>query len=154
MMRILTLAAAVLPIAFTAAAQPRAVDPCSFLTKADIKEATGQDTPGGSVNKINSTVCDHVVGAGGVISVTAPTLGPNETPDAIAAALNKQKIKTENATGVGDRAFFASMGYGMIQLNAFKGRHYVIITLMLPGSAEAKTKEVAIKLMAKALAKF
>jgi hypothetical protein len=156
MMRTLLLAAGAVILASTSAlAQPKpaAVDPCSLLTAADIKAATGLDTPGGKVNKNNAAVCDYVVGAGGVVGVSVPP-GSSATPDTMIAELNKRSIKTETATGVGDRAFFAAMGYGMIQLNAFKGRHYVIVTLMLPGGDEAKTKSVAIKLMNLALAKF
>lgn len=133
--------------------KPAAVDPCSLLAKADIKEVSGLDTSGGTLNKRNATVCDYVVGAGGVLNVSVPP-APGATPDAMMAELKKRSIKTENAAGVGDRAFFPAMGYGMIQLNAFKGRHYVIITLMLPGMDEAKSKGVAAKLMTKALAKF
>jgi hypothetical protein len=133
--------------------KPAAVDPCSLLTAADIKELAGLDTSGGTLNKNNAAVCDYKVGAGGVVSVSVPPGSP-ATPDVMMAELNKRNIKTETAAGVGDRAFFAAMGYGMIQLNAFKGRTYVIITLMLPGMDEAKTKGVATKLMNKALAKF
>jgi len=133
--------------------KPAATDPCSLLTKADIKELSGLDASVGTLNKNNATVCDYVVGAGGVVSVSVPP-GSGATPEAMVAGLNKRNIKTENAAGVGDRAFFAAMGYGMIQLNAFKGRNYVIITLMLPGMDEAKSKGVATKLMNKALAKF
>jgi hypothetical protein len=154
-MRTLINAAVILLVASTAGlAQPKpAVAPCSLLTIADIKEAAGSDATGGIVNKLNATVCDYKVGAGGVLGVSVPP-GAGASPDTIIAALNKQNIKTENAAGVGDRAFFAAMGYGMIQLNAFKGGRYVIVTLMLPGSDEAKTKGVAVKLMTKALAKF
>jgi hypothetical protein len=130
------------------------VDPCSLLTKADLKEVAGQDSPGGTPNKNNATVCDYVVGNGGVLGVSVPPGGPDASPDRIAAELNKRGIKTEDASGIGDRAFFAAMGYGMVQLNAFKGRTYVIITLMLPGAAPEKNKDVAAKLMSKALAKF
>jgi hypothetical protein len=149
-----TIAVALLVAATAAFAQPKAaVDPCSLLTTADIKEVAGLEATGGVVNKLNATVCDYKVGAGGVLGVSAPS-GAGATPDTIITALNKQNIKTENAAGVGDRAFFAAMGYGMIQLNAFKGGRYAIVTLMLPGSDEAKTKGVAVKLMNKALAKF
>ena len=138
---------------FAQAPKPR-VDPCSLLTKADIKEAAGVESTGGTPNKNNAAVCDYGMGGAGVLGVSVPAGGANASPDRIAAELNKGGIKTEAAPGVGDRAFFAAMGYGMTQLNAFKGRSYVIITIMLPGSTEAKTKDVATKLMNKALAKF
>jgi hypothetical protein len=133
--------------------KPTTTDPCSLLTKADIKELSGLDTPGGTLNKNNAAVCDYGVGAGGVVNVSVPPASA-ATPETMMAELNKRNVKTESAAGVGDRAFFAAMGYGMTQLNAFKGRNYVIITLMLPGMDEAKTKGVATKLMNRALAKF
>jgi hypothetical protein len=88
-----------------------------------------------------------------VLGVSVPP-GGDPSAERIAGELNKAGIKTEAAPGVGDRAFFAAMGYGMLQLNAFTGKGYVIITLMLPGAAEAKSKEVAAKLMGKALGKL
>jgi len=43
---------------------------------------------------------------------------------------------------------------GMVQLNTFKGSAYVIITLLVPGANEAKSKEMAEKLMQKVLSKI
>ena len=37
------------------------------------------------------------------------------------AEMGKRKIKTGDAPGLGVPAFFAYPGYGMVQLNAFKG---------------------------------
>jgi len=145
-----------LSVSSAALAQPPkpGVDPCSLLTGADIKEVTALDSPGGKPNKSNATVCDYTVGTGGVLGVSVPPAGSDASADRIAAELNKRGIKTEIAAGIGDRAFYAAMGYGMTQLNAFKGKSYVIITLMLPGASEAKNKDAAAKLMAKALAKL
>lgn len=42
----------------------------------------------------------------------------------------------------------------MTQLNAYKGPHYIIITLLIPGAAEAKQKAIAEKLMQMALSKL
>jgi hypothetical protein len=152
----LIIAASLLFVSGTALAQPPKprVDPCSLLTKADIKEASGVESTGGTPNKNNAAVCDFGLGGAGVLGVSLPPGGPDATPDKIAAELGKRGMKTEDAPGVGDRAFFAAMGYGMTQLNAFKGRSYVIITIMLPGSTETKTRDVATRLMNKALAKF
>jgi hypothetical protein len=152
----LIIAATVLFVSVTAFAQPAKprVDPCSLLTKADIKEAAGVESTGGTPNKNNAAVCDYGLGGAGVLGVSVPPGGADATPDKIAVELGKRGMKTEDAPGIGDRAFFAAMGYGMTQLNAFTGRSYVIITIMLPGSTEAKTRDVATKLMNKALAKF
>jgi hypothetical protein len=161
MTRPFTLTAALLVIlSTTVAAQPPKpgpsvrVDPCSLLTKADIKEVSGLESTGGTPNKNNAAVCDYVVGGSGVLGVSVPTGGSDASSDKIAAELNKRGIKTESAPGIGDSAFFAAMGYGMVQLNAFKGRNYVIVTLMLPGATEAKNKDVAAKLVNRALARF
>jgi len=153
MKRTLALSAAAVLFSTLAFAQPPKprVDPCSLLTKADVKEATGLEASGGTPNKNNATVCDYTVGSGGVLGVSVL---PGGDASRIVAELNKRGIKTEDAPGIGDRAFFAAMGYGMLQLNAFTGKGYVIVTLMLPGAAEAKSKEVAAKLMARALAKL
>ena len=70
------------------------------------------------------------------------------------AGLSKSKIKTEAAPGFGDRSFFAFPGYGMLQLNTFKGTHYVIMTLLVPGKTEDSQKAPAGKLMQKVLAKI
>jgi hypothetical protein len=56
--------------------------------------------------------------------------------------------------GIGDRAFFTSPGYGMVQLNTFKGSYYAIITLMVPGASPEKVKAAAEQLMKKALLKL
>jgi hypothetical protein len=66
--------------------------------------------------------------------------------------LKKMKIAVSDAPGIGDRSFFSSPGYGMMQLNTFKGSKYLIITMLVPGAAEKKTS--AEKLMRKALTKI
>jgi hypothetical protein len=46
------------------------------------------------------------------------------------------------------------MGYGMIQLNTFKGSYYLIITMLVPESTEAAQKTAAEKLMRLALTRI
>ena len=63
-------------------------------------------------------------------------------------------MKTADAPGIGDKSFFAFPGYGMAQLNTFKGAYYVIMTLMVPGLTEDQHKAPAEKLMKKLLPKL
>lgn len=137
-------------------AQPAAgkLDPCALVTKADIEQAAGATATDGKLNARNREVCDYQVGSGGVVNFVIRQAGPGENADKIMSELAKRKIATTETKGIGDRAFFASMGYGMVQLNAFKGAHYLIVTALLPTSAEAKTKTVCEQLARKALAKF
>ena len=41
------------------------------------------------------------------------------------------------------RSFYASPGYGMTQLNTFKGPMYIIITLLVPEATELAQKAAA-----------
>jgi len=50
----------------------------------------------------------------------------------------------------GTRSFYASPGYGMTQLNTFKGPT-IIITLLVPDATELAQKAAAEKLMRKVL---
>ncbi len=127
------------------------VDPCSLLTGADVQEATGAAAANGVPNQTNPTVCDYTVGDGGILNVVWRTVGPSETADATMEGLRKEKIPVTMLAGVGDRSFFASQGYGMTQLNTFRGSDYVILTMLVQGAGEAKQKAAAQKLMEKAL---
>jgi hypothetical protein len=134
------------------------IDPCSLLTKAEIQEALGKPVQDGKLNTSANPVvgipCDYIVGDYGVFSLLVKPLGPGETPDKILAGLNKMKMKTADAPGVGDKSFFAFPGYGMVQLNTFKGTNYVIMTLMVPGLSEDGHKAPAEKLMKLVLPKL
>jgi hypothetical protein len=80
--------------------------------------------------------CENVVGDYEAFSILIKSVGPAETADKTMADLRKMKIAVSHTLGIGDRSFFSSPGYRMIQLNTFKGSHYLIITMMLPGVAE------------------
>ena len=131
------------------------IDPCSLLTKVEIQEALGKPVQDGKLNtNANQAVgfpCEYVVGDYGVFSILVKPLGPGETPNKTLAELNKMKMRTADAPGIGDKSFFAFPGYGMVQLNTFKGLHYVIMTLMVPGLSEDGHKAPAEKLMKKVL---
>jgi hypothetical protein len=157
-----TLLAIVLIFVFTgiAAAQgAQSPDPCSLLTKADIKAAVGQEVSDGKLNtKANQAVgspCQYKVGDYGTFSILIKTAGPGENADKVASELKKMKIAVSDASsGIGDKSFFSSPGYGMVQLNTFKGTKYLIITMLVPGASEATQKAAAEKLMLKALSKI
>jgi hypothetical protein len=157
-----TLTAMILLFIFTglAAAQgTQQIDPCSLLSKADIKAAIGQEVSDGKLNtKANQAVgspCQYKVGDYGSFSILIKTAGPGENADKVSAELKKMNIAISGASsGIGDKSFFSSPGYGMVQLNTFKGTKYLIITMLVPGTTEAAQKAAAEKLMLKALTKI
>jgi hypothetical protein len=144
-----------------ASAQPQGsggakkIDTCALLTKAEIQEAIGKNVQDGKLNpNANPAVgapCEFVVEPYGAFSLFVKPAGPGETADRMIAELSKAKIAVSEAPGIGDRSFYASPGYGMTQLNTFKGPVYIIITLMVPGATEIAQKAAAEKLMRKVL---
>ena len=134
------------------------IDACTLLTKAEIQAVFGQNVGDGKPNaKANPAVgspCEYVIGASGVFSILGKPVGPGETADKVMGELKKMKIAVSDAPGIGDRSFFSSPGYGMRQLNTFKGPKYLIITMLVPGATEAAQKAGAEKLMRKALTKI
>ena len=135
------------------------IDACTLLTKTEIQAAVGQNVGEGKLNaKANPAAgvpCQYVVGAYGAFSILAKTTGPGETADRTKDELKRMKIAVSDAsTGIGDSSFFSSPGYGMLQLNTFKGSYYLIITMLLPDSTEAVQKTAAEKLMRTALTKI
>ncbi|MBI5582340.1 MAG: hypothetical protein HY892_00815 [Deltaproteobacteria bacterium] len=142
----------------TTAQGAQKTDACTLLTKAEIQAAVGQNVGDGKPNtKANPAVgipCEYVVGSSGAFSLLVKAVGPGETADKVIAELKKMKIAVSDSPGIGDRSFFSSPGYGMLQLNTFKGPQYLIITLLLPGATEAAQKTAAEKLMRQALTKI
>ncbi|MFA6008450.1 MAG: hypothetical protein WC799_00595 [Desulfobacteraceae bacterium] len=160
MTRILVIVfSAILLLSGLAMAQnPKTMAPCSILTKAEIKAVIGQDVSDGKLtgsgNAAAGAPCQYTVGAGGVFSVLSKVAAPGENAPKVMEELKKRKIPVVDAPGIGDRSFFSSPGYGMVQLNTFKGPHYLIITMLVPGLSEAAQKTAATTLMNKALKKF
>ena len=128
--------------------------PCALLSKADVEHALGGQVSDPKPNATNAAVCDIKVGDYGVLNLMRQPSTPGVTPDRIMLELKKRKIPVTELAGLGDRSFFASPGYGMTQLNTFKGSNYLIITLMIPGAGEDKQKAAAQKVMSKVLAKL
>jgi hypothetical protein len=153
--------AAVAVFCFTsgAAAQgARKIDPCTLLTKAQIQAVVGQNVSDGQLNaNANPAVgapCQYVIGDYGSFSILIKAVGPGETADKMMAELKKMKIAVSDAPGIGDRSFFSSPGYGMLQLNTFKDSWYLLITILVPGATEDTQKTAVEKLMHEALTKI
>ena len=146
------------PTAFTQPkpAGAKTVDPCALLVKAEIADVLGVKVSDAKLNSINAAgpQCEFKLGDYGVLNVFVRHGNPNDKPDVMIAELQKRKITTAELTGVGDRSFYASPGYGMVQLNTFKGTAYLLITALVPGAPEAKVKAGIEKLMAKALTRL
>lgn len=130
------------------------LDACTLVTKADIQEAVGASVADGKPNPAHPQMCDFKVGDYGMVSFFVRQPNSGETPDKAIAELKKRNIESADAKGIGDRSFFASMGYGMVQLNTYKGTTNVILTVFVPGAPEAKERAIAEKLMLKALPKL
>jgi len=134
------------------------IDPCALLTKAQIQAAVGQTVGDGksnaNANPAVGTTCQYVVGDYGAFSILVKAAGPGETAEKMMAELEKRKTPVADAPGIGDRSFFSSPGYGMLQLNTFEGSWYLIITMLVPGATEAAQKTAAEKLMREALTKI
>ena len=149
---------AALPVLAGYAAAAKPIDACSLLTKEEIQAAVGKPAEAGKpntrANVAGGSLCDFKVGDYGSVGVMTVPVGSANTYDKTLAGLKKMGTKTEDAPGIGDHSFFAYPGYGMIQLNTWKGSLYIIITLIVPGATEAQEKPMAEKLMGKILEKL
>jgi hypothetical protein len=130
------------------------LDPCKLVTKSEVQEIVGTTVADPALNKTNASVCDFKVGDYGTVGFLVRQLTSVETPDRFMAESKKAGLNPTEAPGFGDRAFFTSPGYGMVQLNTFKGSNYIILTMLVPGAPEANVKTMAGKLMQKVLAKL
>jgi hypothetical protein len=155
-MRLLTALFCVSVFLGPAAAQPLkpGLSPCALVTKAEVQAAVGSPVSEGTINTTNKSVCDFKVGdAGSGVSVMLTAKGPADTAEKMVAGLKKQKISAEVTAGFGDSAYASSPGYGMQQLGVYKGSNHVIVTVLVFGAPEAKSKTVAQTIMRKALAR-
>lgn len=134
-------------------ARAAGADPCSLVTAAEVKEATGVAVAGGVVNRLNKQVCDYKAAAGSLLNVTLTDRGPADNAARTVAELNKRGMKAEAAAGIGDSAYRSSPGYGMQQMGAYKGSKQVVVTALLAGASEAKTRAAVEAVMKKALAR-
>ena len=133
------------------------LDPCTLLTPAEIQEVVGKPVAEGHLNEhASATVgkpCEFKVGDSGSFSLW---IGENttNTHDKVYEALQKQGAKLSDAPGIGDQSFYMEPGYGMLQLNTWKGSTYFIITLMVPGATVEQEMPMASALMKKILEKL
>jgi hypothetical protein len=138
-------------------AEVNKLDPCTILNKTEIQAIVGKPVGDGKLNpKANPVLgapCEFTVGEGGVFSLWVG-LNSSSTYENTQSGLNKSNIKTTDAPGIGDKSFFADQGYGMLQLNTWKGTTYLIITMMIPGADAAQQKTAAEKLMKLVLTKI
>jgi hypothetical protein len=131
----------------------KTLDSCSLLTKAEIQAVLEGQTVSDPKMNPNGLICEFKIGEYGVLSFFVKQNNPKDYADKMQSELKKRNIATSDLKNVGDRSFFAEPGYGMIQLNSFKGSTYVLLTMLVPGAAPEKGKAMAEKLMLKALAK-
>jgi hypothetical protein len=128
---------------------------CTLVTKADVQQVVGKNHVANPKPKQTyPAICDFKVGDYGYVSFMTQRSGVGDSIDKTFGGLRKLKIPVTEVKGIGDRAFFASPEYGITQLYAYKGPHYIILTLLIPGSSEAQQKAIAEKLILKALAKL
>jgi hypothetical protein len=144
------------PVAGLAA--EKAVDPCALLTQAEIREALGQPVKAGTL-KTQATPaagadCTFVVADFGSFNILVKPLYAGETPERIKAQFAKMKMKPVDLPNVGDSSFFTSPGFGMTQLQTFKGSKYILFTLLVPGATEPAQQAAAAKLMRKLLSRL
>jgi hypothetical protein len=142
-------------LGFAAAQPPKpGLSPCALLTKAEVQEAVGSPVSEGVVNAINKSVCDFKVGdTGSTVGIMLTAKGPGDTAERTVAELKKGKISAEVVPGFGDSAYASSPGYGMQQLGVYKGSNHVIVTVLVLGAPDAKSKTIAQAVMRKALAR-
>jgi hypothetical protein len=136
---------------FAGIAAEKAVDPCALLTLAEIQEALGTPVQAGKLktnaNPAAGADCTFVVADYGSFNILLKPLGYSETPERIKAQFAKMKMNPVDLPNVGDYSFFTSPGYGMTQLQTFKGSRYILFTILVPGAKEAAQQAAAAKLM-------
>ena len=122
-------------------------DPCSLLTKAEIKAALGVEigdlSRNTQMNAAAGTLCDFTVGQIGAGGVAVRRLPDGQTPAQVRGEMQKRKVKTADAPGLAPAGFFAYPGYGMVQAIGYKGGTEVIVQVMAMGMPEQKVREAA-----------
>jgi hypothetical protein len=128
--------------------------PCALLTQAEVQQAVGTAVSNGVINSTNKAICDFLVGSSGsLVSLSLTPRSPADSADKTIAELKKHRIIATPVAGLGDGAYASSPGFGMQQIGAYKGTSHVIVTVLLFGAPEAKSKAVAKAIMQKALAR-
>ena len=129
----------------------KTIDPCSLLTLAEIQEALGNPVKAGTLkthsNPAAGSDCTFVVGDFGSFNILIKPVGAGETPERIKSQFVRMKMKPVDLPNVGDSSFFTSPGFGMTQLQTFKGATYILFTLLVPGAKEPEQQAAGAKLM-------
>ena len=129
----------------------KAVDPCALLTQAEIQAVLGETVKPGTAkiqaNPQAGVDCTYVVGDFGSFNIVVKPRQAGETPEKVKAMFVKMKMKPVDLPNVGDSSFFTSPGFGMTQLQTFKGSRYILFTLLVPGLKEPAQQAAAAKLM-------
>jgi hypothetical protein len=137
-----------------AVASSNRLDPCTLVSKVEIEQVLGREVDDPQPNPGNAAICDFRFNDQGSVSFTVQRGDAGAMPDRMVAELKKRNIPVTEASGIGDRSFFVSHGYGITQLNTFRGQHYVILTLSIPGATEGSQRAAAAELMQRALSKL
>jgi len=144
--------------AATVSAADKPFDPCLLLSPAEIQAVVGKPvkpgTPKVESNPLAGSNCTYVVGDFGSLNVLSKPLQRGESAEFFKAQFAKMKMNSTDAPGIGDAAFFTSPGFSMVQLHAFKGGRYALITMLVPGLNEQATRPMAAKLMKTALSRI
>lgn len=129
--------------------------PCSLVTRAEVQEAAGIQVSEGAPNSINKSVCEFKAATpGSIVSILLANKAPADSAERTVAELNKRKLAAAVVPGIGDSAYASSPGYGMQQLGAYKGSKHIVVTVLLMGAPEAKSKAAATAVIKKALARM
>lgn len=131
-------------------------DPCGLVAAAEIRAAAGINVGKMAVNpKMNPAagkLCDFEFPDSGAGGTAIRQLAAGDTADKMRAGLGQQNVKTGDAPGLGVPSFFAFPGYGMVQLNSFKGPTHLMLQLMVFSKSQDQLQAAAEELMRSALA--
>ena len=155
-MRLLRVVLGVSVLLGPVASQPSkaGLSPCSLVTKAEVQEAAGAPAGEGSINAHNKSVCDFKVGDAGSVGIMLTAKAPGDSAERTVAELKKRNITAQVTPGFGDSAYASSGDYGTQQLGVYKGSNHVIVTVLMFGAPEAKSKALAQAVMRKALVRM
>jgi hypothetical protein len=128
--------------------------PCTLLSRAEVEQVLGRPVAEPAPNPGNAAICDFDIGDDGAIGITTQNLGAAHTPERMIAEFEQRNIGVTETTGIGDRSFFASHGYGLTSLNTFKDKRCIILTVYVAGATQARQEAVAEELMRHAVARL
>jgi hypothetical protein len=137
-----------------AAAPAAALDPCTLLTRAEVEEVVGLPVAAPGPHPGNAAICHFDLGDEGALGITTQRLAGDHTAERMIAEFEARNIQVRDASGLGERSFFAGHGYGITGLNTCVQERCLIITLFLADEPESRQEALAEALMRKALPRF